>query len=672
MARIRDEDVVTVRERARIDEVVREVVTLKPAGGGSFKGLCPFHDERSPSFHVTPAKGFYHCFGCQAGGDVIDFVKEYDHLTFAEAVEKLAGRYGVQLRYEEGGATSNRLQGQRTRLIAAHKAAAEFYVQQLAGAEAATGRTFLAERGFNADAAAQFGVGYAPKSWDALVTHLRKAGFTDDEMLAGGLVARGNRGVYDRFRGRLVWPIRDLSGDVIGFGARKLYDDDEGPKYLNTPETPIYKKSQVLYGIDLARREISKSQRAVVVEGYTDVMAAHLAGVPTAVATCGTAFGGDHIKVLRRLLMDQDELRGEVIFTFDGDEAGQRAAMKAFELEQRFVSQTFVAIEPNGLDPCELRIESGDEAVRDLVARRQPLVEFVLRSTLAGYDLDSVEGRVAGLRAAAPLVARIRDQAARPEYIRQVAGWLGMDAKDVQREVSAASRKGGRGASTGSGRRTAPAEDAKSRGADGRAGAGGSGVSPAGEASNAEVGDEASAGGVPATEALPEPDRRDPQVAVQREALKCVLQLRPESADWFEAVEVSAFTEPAYQAVCVAVQQADPGVDRTDSEWATAVLDACGNDAERRYVRELSVEPLRADLARDPGEDDEDPETRYASAVLARLLELDATRRIVEVKAKLQRLNPETQADEYRRLFTDLLALESYRRDLREQAVGGE
>ena len=344
--RIRDDDIALVRERAKIDEVVREYVSLKSAGGGSLKGLCPFHDERSPSFHVTPHRGMWYCFGCGEGGDVLSFLQKIDHLSFAEAVEKLAARTGVELRYVDGGAAINRQQGQRTRLVEAHKLAAEFYVERLAGQEAAIGRDFLTGRGFDAEAAAHFGVGFAPKSWDQLTTHLRQKGFTDVELLAGGLVSQGNRGVYDRFRGRLVWPIRDLGGDVIGFGARKLFDDDDGPKYLNTPESPIYKKSQVLYGIDLSRREISKSQQAVIVEGYTDVMACHLAGLTTAVATCGTSFGTEHIKVLRRLLMDDDQMKGNVIFTFDGDAAGQKAALRAFEEDQRFVTQTFVAVEP--------------------------------------------------------------------------------------------------------------------------------------------------------------------------------------------------------------------------------------------------------------------------------------------------------------------------------------
>ena len=336
--KIREEDVTSVRERARIDEIVRETVTLKAAGGGSYKGLCPFHDERSPSFHVTPSKGLYHCFSCGEGGDVITFVRKIDALSFTEAVEKLAVKYGIVLRYEEGSGNSSGQQGQRARLIEAHKVAGAFYKSQLLTPEAQHARTFLTERGFDQASWDQFGVGYSPSGWDGLRNELRSKGFTEEEMIAAGLAVSGQRGAYDRFRDRVMWPIRDSSGDTIGFGARKLTEADQGPKYLNTPETPIYRKSQVLYGIDLARREMAKQQQAVVVEGYTDVMACHLAGITTAVATCGTAFGADHVKMLRRILMDDDTKHAEVVFTFDGDAAGRKAALKAFSEDQKFVA----------------------------------------------------------------------------------------------------------------------------------------------------------------------------------------------------------------------------------------------------------------------------------------------------------------------------------------------
>lgn len=601
--RIRDEDVALVRERARIDEVVREYVTLKSAGGGSLKGLCPFHDERSPSFHVTPSRGMWYCFGCGEGGDVINFVQRMDHLSFAETIEKLADKTGVQLRYVEGGAAINRQQGVRTRLVEAHKAASAFYREQLLSLAAQVGRDFLTSRGFDSSAAEHFGVGFAPKSWDALTSHLRGKGFTDEELLAGGLVSQGNRGVYDRFRGRLVWPIRDLGGDVVGFGARKLLDDDDGPKYLNTPETPIYKKSQVLYGIDLARKDISKSQQAVIVEGYTDVMACHLAGVPTAVATCGTSFGADHIKVLRRLLMDDDQMKGKVVFTFDGDAAGQKAAMRAFSEDQKFVSQTFVAVEPSGLDPCDLRLQHGDAAVVDLVERKVPLFEFAIKSTIANYDLDSAEGRIAALRDAAPIVAKIRDGALRPEYARRLAGWLGMDVADVTKAV------------------------------------GGS------------------------TPASPQAHRQarpgDPALVVEREALKCALQHPGAIADWYASVETPAFTHPRAVRVHEAIMAAGGPQSGLDGmAWTDAVLEACPDDDVRSLVRELSVEPL-------PAMDGHD--TRYAVGVIARLLEVDAGRRIEDLMGRLQRTE---DTAEQQRLGQDLQALQQYRRSLLTEAVG--
>ncbi|MFM8773124.1 MAG: DNA primase, partial [Actinomycetota bacterium] len=570
------------------------------------KGLCPFHDERSPSFHVTPSRGMYYCFGCQEGGDVISFVQKLDHLTFAESVEKLAGRTGVTLRYVEGGAGVNRQQGQRTRLVDANKAAAEFFTERLTSPEAQVGRAFLTERGFDAATAADFGIGFAPKSWDALTGHLRPRGFSDAELMAAGLVSQGNRGVYDRFRGRLVWPIRDLAGDVVGFGARRLLDDDDGPKYLNTPETPLYKKSQVLYGIDRARRDISKQQQVVVVEGYTDVMACHLAGVTTAVATCGTAFGGEHIKVLRRLLMDDDKMKGEVFFTLDGDEAGRRAALKAFDDDQRFVAQTFVAVEPRGLDPCDLRQQHGDASVRDLVDHRVPLFEFAIRSTLAGYNLETAEGRVAALRDAAPIVARIKDPALRPEYIRRLAGWLGIDVQTVTRAVG-----GGRSG------QSAPA---------------------------------------PARRL----DARDPEAAIQREALKCALQEPALAGAWYASVESRAYADPALRAVHDAIVAAGgPRAESSGLEWIDRVLEACPDDETRSLARGLAVEPLPVAGAVD---------ARFTTSVIARLLEMDASRRIVDLRGRMQRLDEGSA--EQTQAFADLMALEAYRRDLREHHEG--
>ena len=627
--RIRDEDVATVKERANIADVVGEYVTLRNAGGGSMKGLCPFHDEKSPSFNVTPARGYFYCFGCQTSGDVISFLSQLEHLSFTEAVERLADRVGIQLHYEDSGAAPARAApGQRQRLLAAHKAAAEFYAEQLESADALAGRRFLSARGFDRAAARHFGIGYAPRTWEALRDHLRGRGFTDGELTVGGLAQQGQRGVRDRFVGRLLWPIRDVSGEVVGFGARRIHDDDRvEAKYLNTAETPIYKKSSVLYGLDLAKKEIARRRQAVVVEGYTDVMACHLSGVQTAVATCGTAFGSEHIKVLRRLLMDQDEFRGEVIFTFDGDAAGRRAALKAFQDEQRFVTQTFVAVEPGGLDPCELRQAQGPEAVRDLIASRVPLFEFAIRSELDRHDLETPEGRVAALRAAAPIVATIRDRSLRPEYARTLAGWLGMEVEPV---LAAVGGGGSRDAARSAGSRDRPE---------------------------------------PVLAVMLRPDPDDPALLAEREALKLAVQWPQLAAEQFDALDPSVFTAAPYAAVHAAVIAAGgtsavakgEAVSGPGPAWVSAVR-AAAEQGLRGLVAELAVEPVRADGP---------PDERYANSLMARLDELAVTRRIVEVKSRLQRLNPVEQAEDYNRLFGRLVGLEQQRRSLRERVISG-
>ena len=624
--RIRNDDVARVRDMAGIAEVVGDHVTLRPAGGGSLKGLCPFHEERSPSFHVTPAKGLYHCFGCQVGGDVIDFLERIEHLTFQEAVEKLAGRFGVELRYEDSGAGPRRPQGERTRLLEAHKAAAAYYAEQLTSAEAVVGRQFLDERGFDAAAAAHFGVGFAPNSWDALTRHLRSKGFTDRELTVGGLSKEGQRGMIDRFRGRLVWPIRDITGETIGFGARKLLEEDQGPKYLNTSETPIYRKSQVLYGIDLAKRSIAQQRKAVIVEGYTDVMACHLAGIDTAIATCGTAFGGDHVKILRRLLMDNDTFGGQVVFTFDGDAAGKKAAMRAFEDDQRFVAQTFVAVEPHGLDPCELRQKQGDAAVAALVDKPVPLFEFAIRSVLSGHDLEQPAGRVAALRAAAPLVAQIRDQSLRPEYARSLAGWLGMEVKPVQDAVTQAHRA----------LKQQPRPSTSARSGEGEPGA-------------------------DAPKAVPRPDPQDRRLAGPRELLKLAVQ-HPDKLDaTFDELPANMFSHPAYVQVRAIIGTVG-GVASEDPSWMQRLSDAAPDDSVRSVINELAVEPIQVD---------ESTLDRYAREQLGRARERVLTLQIDELRSRMQRLESEDPVA-YSAVFADLVELEAKRRKIHEDSLGGE
>lgn len=618
--RIREEDIAEVREKTRIDDVVSQYVTLRNAGGGSQKGLCPFHDEKSPSFHVTPARGFFHCFGCNESGDVISFLMKIDGLTFTETVERLAEKAGIMLRREEGDVRDDRPKGpQRQRLIEANRVAQEYYAEQLATPEAQLARQFLTERGFDQHAAATFGLGFAPRDGEALFKHLKSRGFTQEETVEAGLVAIG-RSAYDRFRGRLLWPIRDAPGDTIGFGARRIFEDDRiEAKYLNTPETKIYKKSQVLYGIDLARREIAKSSQAVIVEGYTDVMACHLAGVGTAVATCGTAFGDDHSRVLRRFLHDHEEFRGEVIFTFDGDAAGQKAAIRAFGGDQNFVSQTYVAVEPDGLDPCDLRIKKGDAAVRELVARRVPLYRFVLANIVSKYDLDRADGRVDALRESARLVSSIRDRSKVDAFAREIAGMIGVDVDEARAEVRRAANR-------------RPGQDPRA----------------------------AAATEQPAPPRSAVPDLRDPRFSLERETLKLVVQHPMTIGRATSEIGPNDFTHPTYRAVWELVAAVGgPGAGANDPSWVTRLRDAAGEPAVGSAVSELAVEPLK-----------KEPDGAYVAQHVFALMELTTARRINAIKSKLQRTNPVEQADEFNKMFGELAALEAHRRGLRDKLAG--
>jgi DNA primase len=615
---INEEDLATVRERSRIEDVVGSYVTLRRAGGGSLTGLCPFHDEKTPSFHVTPARGFYHCFGCGEGGDVITFVQKINHVSFAEAVEFLADRVGLQLRYSDGG--GQRVEpGLRLRILEANQLAAEFFAAQLTSPSGLPGRQFLDGRGFDQAAAQQFGIGFAPTGGRELGQHLKGRGFTDEELVKAGLVRENG---WDFFQGRVLWPIRDAGRSVLGFGARRIFDDDRMPaKYLNTPETIVYKKSNVLYGLDLARGNIAKKNQAVVVEGYTDVMACHLAGVDTAVASCGTAFGDDHARLLQRLLGTGDVSGGEVIFTFDGDAAGQAAALKVFKGDQNFLAQTYVAVEPTGLDPCDLRMQSGDAALRELVGRRVPLYRFVMRNVISGYDLDRVDGRLAALRAAAPLVSSIRDASLVPGYLRELAQLLGMDPEEVRREVKVTVQRRSRAES----RRPEP------------------------------VSGEALPGMPEPQPRLPLPDPRDRRLEAERGTLRLIVRA-PETFDGaWNGLTSDDFTHPAFRALfeCVLAAGEGPG------GWTQRILAARPDPVLEQLVVSLAVEPV----LREPTE-------AYAREYAAQLRVLTRSRQIAELKSKLQRTNPLDDQPAYNRMFAALVNLEKERKELLAQATG--
>ncbi|MER5637305.1 DNA primase [Kitasatospora sp. NPDC002227] len=629
--RIRDEDVQAVRNALPIDAVVGDYVQLVNGGGAQLKGVCPFHDEKSASFYVHPGKGVFHCFGCQESGDSISFLMKIEHFSFAEAVERMAAQAGITLRYEEGGYNTRGQQGERTRLVEAHKVAAAWFQEQLASPEAEIARNFLAERGFDEAAAKHFGVGYAPAGWEHLVRYLRGKGFTDKEILLGGLASQGQRGgLIDRFRGRLLWPIRDTAGEVIGFGARRLREDDNGPKYLNTPETPIYKKSNVLYGLDLAKKDIAKTGRAVVVEGYTDVMACHLAGVTTAVATCGTSFGEDHIKIIRRLLMDTSNYRGETVFTFDGDAAGQKAALRAFEDDQKFAARTSIAITPGGMDPCELRLAKGDEAVRELIEHPVPLFEFALRTAVSRHRVDTAEGRAAALEEAAQIITKIKDRSIQHEYAVQLAGLLGiLDEQFVVRRIGQLARW----------QRENPQAQPRFR--------------------REEPPRPAAAPARPALLLNP----KDPAQFVERELLKLALQHPDMVTPAFDNYLDEEFPTPPYTAVRQAVRQAGgTAYGASLPDFTAAVREACPDDQVRSLVYELTVEPIRTRRAVD---------AIYAGEFLVKLRLQAVDRRIDEVRAQLRRLGDRAPAEQLSPVQGELWALQQYKDGLRSRGAAG-
>jgi len=629
--RIRDEDVREVRDASQIADVIGEYLQLRSAGGGNLKGLCPFHDEKSPSFNVTPSRGMYYCFGCGEGGDVITFITKVEGLSFNEAVERLAKRARIELRYAEGGFTKRAVSSERARLLEANQLAAQYYREQLSSPGARVGRELLAGRGFDQGAAEKFRIGYAPEGWDHLVRHLLTRGFTERELTASGLATQGQRGLIDRFRNRLMWPIADVGGEIIGFGGRRLSEDKNSPKYLNTPETPLYKKSSVLYGLDLARREIVSQQRAVVVEGYTDVMACHLAGEGTAIATCGTSFGEEHIKILRRLTGDRNQfLSAKIVFTFDGDAAGQKAALRVFSEDQQFVTQTFVAVQPDGMDPCDLRMARGDAAVRDLVDSRVQLFEFVIKARLAEHDLNTPEGQVQALRAAAPVVAGIRDDALRGGYALRLSGWLGLDEQIVRTEIRRAAPRRERAATT-------------------------SRVPQQQQASPASV----APAPVPAPEVPPRDRHR------QREALKVALQYPTAAGALFDDLELEEFTLPGHALVWQAIAAAGGcAAARSAEVFREQVMAAAPDDRVRGMINELLVEPLQV---RRTAKTRDQVEKHYVETCMSSVRLCAVERRISLLRARMLRAgasgSPETQAV----LFEQLQQYQQYASQLKSR-----
>lgn len=618
-----------LRQRLDLVDVVGGYVSLKRASANSYKGLCPFHADKNPSMTVTPHMGLWQCWSCGAKGDVFGFVMQIENIDFPTAIEQLAAKIGFTLEYEEGrGATQE--SSNRGRILAVNQAAAEFFKEQLASEEASVARQNLLDRGFERSAAELFGVGYSPNSYSALTQHLKAKGFSDQELLESTLVRSGDRGVYDFYRGRLMWPIRDAAGAVIGFGARKLLDSDKGPKYYNSSDSPVYHKNKVLYGIDLAKSAIGKKKQVVVVEGYTDVMACHLAGVDTAVATCGTSFTDDHVTVINRLL--GNEGTGEVIFCFDPDEAGQKAAMRAWEQSARFTAQTFVAVGPNGLDPCDLRTQSGNDAVQRMIEQRKPIYEFMVRQHLAKFDLSNVAGRIAAAKAAAGIIAVIKDLTSRAVYERELAVMVSLDPQEIRQIVEDAVKAKAK-AGVSSMRRDSDAP-----------------------VSSSAADSDATSQAAEDTPSYPPINLQDPMIKVERQVLEVLVQVPDSySESALKRILDFGFVHPAHNALVQPLREL--GFEQNhDHAWLLRFKSLLPESLQR-VADELAASALPAST--------EDELARYSQGVITGALDRTLTFEKNDLLAEMRTIDPESDRARFAEIQQRLVSLESDRRAIR-------
>ncbi len=609
--RIRPEDVEAVRERSDIVAVISGYLQLKKAGGDRLVGLCPFHAEKTPSFGVTPSKQVYYCFGCGEGGNVFTFLTKVENLTFPESVERLAAAAGITLRYEGQSPMDRRAAGRRPTI---HKAIAEaarlFQRTLLQGREAAEARTYLAERGITDDSVERFGIGYAPGYPDFLLKRLTKS-YAPELLIEAGLVTKDDRGnLRDRFRGRVMFPIHDLSGNAVGFGGRLLAGPNAPPnaaKYVNSPETSVYRKGTLLYNLNRAKADITRTGRAFLVEGYTDVVALAQAGLTTAVATCGTALGEDHLRQLARFAP-------EVVLAFDSDEAGARAAERAYQFHERFPVNIEVLVLPEGQDPADFVLSRGSEAGAEFEAATEaavPLVEYMIDRTLRGRDLSGIEDRAAAIRAGLALVAGLDDPVRRDEYARVLAGKVGEPEVSVMLQLER---------TIGSAGHETPESERAAR------------------------------------------SRVPPSQKIEREALKLLLQTPELCGAHLSEIQSDHFATPSYRSAFELIRDG-AGTSASPSALVAAAHDRARGDQLGKLVAALTVEP---------------PETvppatsAYADQVFLRLQEFALKRQADELQKQLQRLNPEKHEEEFRALFERFVKLEGDRRRIRaaSEAVG--
>jgi DNA primase len=590
VARIRQEDVEAVKERTDIVQLVGQYLTLKKSGHDSMTGLCPFHQEKTGSFSVSPSKQVFYCFGCGKGGDAITFLRELEHLSYVEAIERLASQAGVALRYEGDSAAERRAVERRRALYRANEQAASLFTTMLtSGKEATDARAYVTERGITPESIETFGIGYAPGYSDFLLRRLGGArDLSSEVLLEAGLAARGEDGtVRDRFRGRITFPIQDLQGRHIGFGARVLPSDaraSEQAKYLNTAETPIYRKHEVLYNMHRARQAVAKTGDVFVVEGYTDVIGLAQAGITNVVATCGTALGERHFEQLSRFAT-------RAILSFDSDEAGARAAERAFGFQETYPITAVVLIMPDGLDPADFVAKHGADAVRTAAASARPLVEYMVRRTVERHDLSTIEGQSAAVSAALPILERLGDPVRRSEYAGLLADLAGVSHASVAQSLSR--HLGGK-----------PAEVASTM------------------------------------------KRGTARERLEREFVRLIArgELEPDLAATIDEDDLST---PKQRRLFVALR---------DAGWDGGALVGADDTELSTKIAALIVEPLEGD-----------PSPAYAEAVVDRLRTFVLKARSDDVRGRLQRMNPTTDA-EYDELFRELVEIDGELRRSKERS----
>jgi DNA primase len=608
--RINEQDIQALRERADLAAIVGSHTALS-RNGARLKGLCPFHPEKTPSFTLDPVRRLYHCFGCGEGGDVYAFLQKVEALSFPEAVERLARIVGYDLRYEELSPGQRKALGRRTRIGEAVAAAAAFYAGRVRAAEAEPARAYLRSRGLGDDEIAMFGLGWAPDSWDELTRHLLGAGFDVAEIIDAGLASQGRQGPVDRFRGRITFPIRDATGrEVVAFGGRvvpgvdlQTAPRDGAPRYINSPETELYRKSRTLYGLDLARAEIARRQAVLVVEGYMDVIALHLAGVRYAVATCGTALTAEHFRVLERHAP-------RVVLALDADEAGYAAAEKARALAAEVGVREVAVLElPDGKDPADLAGE-GAGAVEEALGGIVTAVEFQIAQLLRTADISTPEGQVAAYRQTFPLLGSIGDRFLRYRYIRDVvAPAVRLNADLIERELDEEDLATPAGA---------PPEAPRPASAP-----------PAARA----PGDIVDAG------------QRDPQMMLERSLLQLALQRPDLLPDSWKDVSETEFRAPASRLLFSCLRSTASG----DLE---AVLACLPDDDARRRVRGLAMDELTVTTH------------AWAAELLARFRSSAVQRELDDVRAQLAQVNDRTDPLRQRELMRTELDLQLRRRAL--------